>query len=270
MRRKGLVLKKSAKVTYSILNLIGFIAVIVVNALAVLLPINNRTTEELSDKYPNLFVPAGITFSVWGIIYILLLIFIIYQFVIAARRGEGERGIFEKIGIWFFLSCIFNVAWILTWHYEMVWLSLIIMVLLFLSLLIIYVRLGTGRPGIKVSERICVNIPFSTYIGWITIATIANATAFLVQINWNRFGLSEQLWTIIVIAVGAIITLATVYSRNDIFYCFVVIWALAGIMIKRFSEGATWANPIVITLIIAIALIGLSVIIQLIRKKKIY
>ncbi len=264
------MLKKSAKITYSILNFIGFIAVVVVNALAVLLPINNRTTEELSDKYPNLFVPAGITFSVWGIIYLLLFIFIIYQFAVASRRGQEERGIFEKIGLWFFISCIFNVAWIIAWHYEMVWLSLIIMVLLFLSLLIIYVRLGTGRPGIRVSERICVNIPFSVYIGWITIATIANATALLVQINWNRFGLSEQLWAVIVIAVGAVITLATVYSRNDIFYCFVVIWALAGIIIKRFAEGGTWTSPVIITVIIAIALIGLSVIIQLIRKKKIY
>ena len=264
------MLKRSVKTTLSILNFIGFIAVVVVNALAVLLPINNKTTQELSDKYPNLFVPAGITFSVWGIIYILLFIFIIYQFAVAARRGHEERGIFEKIGIWFFISCIFNVAWILAWHYEIVWLSLIIMVLLFLSLLIIYIRLGTGRPGIRVSERICANIPFSVYIGWITIATIANVTALLVQINWNRFGLSEQLWAVIVIAFGAIITLATVYSRNDIFYCFVVIWALAGILIKRFAQGDTWASPVIITVIIAIALIGLSVIIQLVRKKRIY
>src|SRR5665811_272559 len=198
------MLKKSAKITYSFLNFIGFVAVVVANALAVILPINNRSTQELSDKYPNLFVPAGITFSIWGIIYILLLLFIVYQFVVAFKRSSGERGIFEKIGIVFFISCIFNVAWIFAWHYEIIWLSLIIMVLLLISLISIYVSLGTGRSRIKNSEKILVNIPFSVYLGWITIATIANATAFLVKINWSKFGISDQLWTIIIIAVGVI------------------------------------------------------------------
>ena len=211
------MLKKSTKATYSFLNLIGFLAVVIVNALAVILPINNMTTQQLSDKYPNLFVPAGITFSIWGIIYLLLLVFIIYQFIVAFRRSSDERGIFEKISILFFISCIFNVAWILAWHYEIVWLSLIIMVLLLISLISIYVRLGTGKPGIRNSEKIMINIPFSVYLGWITIATIANATAFLVKINWNKFGISDQLWTVIVIAVGVIITLAIVFSRNESF-----------------------------------------------------
>src|SRR4030042_6141001 len=176
------MLSRSARITYSFLNFIGFLAVVLVNTLAVILPINNRTTQELSDKYPNLFVPAGITFSIWGVIYILLILFIIYQFVVAFRKSSDERGIFEKIGILFFLSCGFNVAWILAWHYKLVWLSLIIMVLLLLSLIFIYIRLGTGRIGIKNYEKGFVNIPFSIYLGWITLATITNVTAFLVNI----------------------------------------------------------------------------------------
>jgi len=264
------MLKKSTKITYSFLNFIGFLAVVSVNALAVILPINNRTTQELSDKYPNLFVPAGITFSIWGIIYILLLLFTIYQFVIAFRRSSDERGIFEKIGILFFISCIFNVAWILAWHYEIVWLSLIIMVLLLISLILIYIRLGTGRSQVRNSEKISVNIPFSVYLGWITIATIANVTAFLVKINWNKFGVSDQLWTVIVIAVGVIITLATVFSRNDIFYCLVVIWALVGILLKRIADNSMPDQLVIITSIVGIAIVGLGIIVQLIRKKKIY
>ncbi len=261
---------RNTKITYAFLNLIGFLAVVVVNSLAVILPINNLTTQELSDKYPNLFVPAGITFSIWGIIYILLALFIIYQFVVAFRKNAGERGIFEKIGILFFLSCIFNVGWILAWHYEIVWLSLIIMALLLITLILIYVRIGTGRPGIRNSEKILVNIPFSTYLGWITIATIANVTAYLVKIGWDGFGISEQLWTIIVIAVGVVITLLTVFSRNDIFYCLVVIWALAGIIIKRTADASGTYNSIIITSIAGIALIAIGIIIQLIRKRKIY
>lgn len=264
------MLSRSTKVIYSFLNFIGFLAVVFVNALAVLLPINNRTTQELSDKYPNLFIPAGITFSIWGIIYIFLLLFVVYQFIIAFRKASDEKGIFEKIGILFFISCIFNVAWILAWHYEIVWLSLIIMALLLISLISIYVRLGTGRPGIRNTEKIFVNIAFSVYLGWITIATIANVTAFLVKINWNKFGLSDQLWTIIVIAVGVLITLITVFSRNDIFYCFVVIWALVGILLKRMADNSMPDQLVIIASIAGISIIGLGIILQLIRKKKIY
>ena len=264
------MLSKTTRITYSFLNFIGFLAVVIVNALAVILPINNRTTQQLSDKYPNLFVPAGITFSIWGIIYILLLVFIIYQFIVAFRKSSLERDIFEKISILFFISCIFNVSWILAWHYEIVWLSLIIMVLLLISLIYIYLRLGTGKPGIRNSEKIMVNIPFSVYLGWITIATIANATAFLVQINWNKFGIGDQLWTVIVIAVGVIITLATVFSRNDIFYCFVVIWALTGILLKRIADSSMPDQMVIISSIVGMSLIGLGIIVQLIRKKKIY
>ena len=235
--------------------------------MAVLLPINNNTTQTLSDKYPNLFVPAGITFSIWGIIYILLLLFAIYQFVIAFKRVPDERGIFEKTGILYFISCIFNVGWILAWHYEIVWLSLIIMALLLISLISIYVRLGTGRHGIRNSEKILVNIPFSVYLGWITIATIANVTAFLVKINWNKFGINDQLWTIIVIAVGVLITIITLFSRNDIFYCFVVIWALAGILLKRMANNSMPDQLVIIASITGISIIGLGIILQLIRKK---
>ncbi len=264
------MLKKSTKITYSFLNFIGFLAVVAVNALAVILPINNRTTQELSDKYPNLFVPAGITFSIWGIIYLLLLLFIIYQFVVAFRQSSDERGIFERIGILFFISCIFNVAWILAWHYEIVWLSLIIMALLLISLISIYIRLSIGRAQVRNSEKILVNIPFSVYLGWITIATIANITAFLVKINWNKFGISDQLLTVIVIAVGVIITLAIVFSRNDIFYCLVVIWALVGILLKRIADSSMPDQLVIIASTAGISIVGLGIILQLIRKKKIY
>ncbi|MHB1346311.1 MAG: hypothetical protein ACYCXK_02360 [Candidatus Humimicrobiaceae bacterium] len=264
------MLSRPAKIIYSFLNFIGVLAVIFVNALAVLLPINNRTTQELSDKYPNLFVPAGITFSIWGIIYILLILFAVYQFVIAFRKVSDERGIFEKIGILFFISCIFNIAWILAWHYEIVWLSLIIMALLLISLILIYVRLRTGSPGIQNTEKILVNIPFSVYLGWITIATIANATAFLVKINWNKFGISDQFWTIILIAIGVLITLIILFSRNDIFYCFVVIWALVGILLKRMEDNSMPDQLVIIASIAGISIIGLGIILQLARKKRIY
>jgi len=264
------MLRRSTKITYALLNFIGLIGVIVVNALAVILPINNITTGELSDKYPNLFVPAGITFSIWGVIYLLLILFIIYQFVAAFRKSQDERGIFEKIGILFFLSCGFNIAWILAWHYEIVWLSLIIMVLLLLSLIFIYIRLDTGRVRIKNYEKVFVNIPFSIYLGWITIATIANVTAYLVNINWDRFGMREQFWTVIVIAVGIILTYAILFSRNDIFYALIVVWALVGILLKKIADTSIPDALVTFTSITGIVIAVIGIIAQLIRKKKIY
>jgi hypothetical protein len=264
------MLRKSQKIIYALLNLIGFTAVIAVNTLAMTLPINNLTTGEVSDKYPNLFVPAGITFSIWGVIYVFLALFIIYQLVISFKKSTGKRGLFEKVGLLFFISCIFNVSWIFAWHYGIVWLSLAIMILLLISLMSIYVRLGTGRAGIKNHEKFFVNIPFSLYLGWITVATIANVTAYLVSINWNGFGISEQLWAVILIAAAVFITLLTLFSRNDIFYSLVAIWAFVGILLKRIADTASSDNLVLIASIAGIAVIALGIILQLIRKKKVY
>jgi len=262
--------KKSVRIFLSFLNLIGFLATVIVNALAVILPINNKTTVELSDKYPNLFVPAGLTFSIWGIIYILLAFFTVYQMVIAFKNTTDEKGLFEKVGIMFFISSILNVGWILAWHYEIVWLSLIIMVLLLVSLITIYLRLKIGKSDSRNSEKVFVHIPFSVYLGWITIATIANVTALLVKTGWNRFGLSEQFWAVSVIVVGILITLAMLFFRNDIFYCLVVDWALIGILLKRLTDKNTPTQFVIIATIVGIAVITIGIIIQKIRSKSLY
>jgi hypothetical protein len=261
---------KSKKIFLSFLNLIGFLAIVIVNSLAVMLPINNRTTEELSDKYPNLFVPAGLTFSIWGIIYILLAFFIVYQLIAAFKEKIGERGLFEKIGVIFFISAVLNVGWILAWHYEIVWLSLVIMLMLLASLLAIYIRLKIGKSDARVSEKVFGHIPFSVYLGWITIATIANVTALLVKVGWGRFGLSEQFWTVLVITVGIFIALAMLFIRNDIFYCLVVDWAFIGILIKRLSDKTASALPVIITIIVGLSVITIGIIIQKIRSRSLY
>jgi len=262
--------KRPVKIFLSFLNLAVFLAMVVVNALATILPINNKTTGELSDQYPNLFVPSGLTFSIWGMIYVLLAIFVVYQMVIAFKRDSGGRGIFEKIGLLFFLSSLLNIGWILAWHYEIVWLSLVLMALLFASLISIYLRLRIGKSDAGNPEKALAHAPFSVYLGWITIATIANVTALLVDIGWDRFGLSEQFWAVLVIAVGIIIALLVIFTRNDMFYCLVVDWSLVGILLKRLEDINTPAQSIIITVITGIILVTLGIIIQLARKKKIY
>jgi len=257
---------KSRVLSLSILNMLGFLGVVIVNALAVTLPINNKTTEQLSDQYPNLFVPAGLTFSIWGVIYILLAIFVIYGLIIAFRKDTQKLSFIENIGILFFISCLANIGWIFAWHYEILPLSLVLMLLLLGSLITIYLRLRIGKSDSTRIVKYLVHLPFSIYLGWITIATIANVTALLVDVNWNTFGLGEQFWAVAVIIVGIAIALSILFTRKDIFYCLVVDWALLGILLKRLADSTPVQNVIVIT-IVGMVFISIGIITQIIRRK---
>ena len=259
-------MNKSRLPFLSILNVLGFLGVVIVNALAVTLPLNNKTTGELSDQYPNLFVPAGLTFSIWGVIYILLAIFVIYGLVVAIRKDSEKSSFIENIGIHFLISCLANIGWIFAWHYEILALSLVLMLILLGSLITIYLRLRIGKSDSTRTEKYVVHLPFSIYLGWITIATIANVTALLVDINWNTFGLSEPFWAIAVIIVGIAITLSVLFTRKDIFYCLVVDWALLGILLKRLADSTPVQSVIVVS-IVGMALITVGIIVQIIRKR---
>ncbi|MDD5014085.1 MAG: hypothetical protein PHW73_03140, partial [Atribacterota bacterium] len=131
----------SLRKTLSILNLLGFFGMVFVNYLAVTLPLNNQTTGELSDQYPNLFVPAGFTFSIWGVIYLLLAIFVIYQLIYAFKKNLQNSSFLEKIGFLFFVSSLANLSWIFAWHFKLVSLSLFLMLTLLGSLITIYLKL---------------------------------------------------------------------------------------------------------------------------------
>jgi hypothetical protein len=257
---------KSRRIILSILNLIGFLAMVIVNALAVILPINNKTTGQLSDQYPNLFVPVGLTFSIWGVIYTLLAILVIFQVVATIKNDKEGLSAFEKIGYLFFGSSFLNIGWIFAWQYEIVPLSLVIMLMLLGCLIAIYFRLNIGRKGALKTTRYIIHLPFSIYLGWITIATIANVTAFLVSIKWDRFGLSEQFWTVAVIIVGIAIALSMLITRQDIYFGLVVDWALVGIFIKRLADTIP-AQSVITTAIVGITIITIGIITQIARRK---
>ncbi|SRR6056297_432430 len=252
--------KNNKNITFlKILNLVSLVLVLIVNFLANYLPINGYNTGELSDMYPNLFVPAGITFSIWGVIYLLLAIFVIYQFIPFSKKNEVRENILRKIGYLFFLSSIFNAAWILTWHYLYVFLSLLVMISLLLTLITLYQRLEIGFKKYSRKMYTIFILPFSIYLGWITVATIANVTAWLVNINWNGFGLSDVFWTILVIIVGLIITLYTLLKRKDIAFSLVIVWAYLGIIIKRYFQDPDPIMSIVYVAAVSIVLIIISI-----------
>jgi hypothetical protein len=216
----------------AIANLLAFIATIIVNTLAITLPINGKTTGELSEMYPNLFVPAGITFSIWSVIYLLLLVFVIWQVVEAFKNSENAR-IVDAIGPWFIVSSLANCSWILAWHYVMPVLSLVIMVILLISLIKIYLNLDSARGDIPKNQRFFAYPVFSIYLGWLTVATIANTAAALVYYGWQGAPLTEATWTIIMISVAIAMGLYFSLFNKDIFYTMVIVWALYGIFLKR-------------------------------------
>ena len=259
--------KSHTVLSMSILNLLGFLGTIVVNTLATTLPINNKTTGELSDLYPNLFTPAGLTFTIWGLIYVLLAIFVVYQLMPSVRRDARKIHFVPIIGPLFFISCLANIGWIYAWHYEIVSLSLVLMLILFGSLLAIYLKLSIGKSEASKTEKYLVHLPFSVYLGWITIATIANVTALMVNINWNAWGLGEQFWAVAVIIVGIAIALSVLFTRKDIFYSLVVDWALLGILLKRLSVTTVPDQNVVVVTIVGLVLISAGIVAQLIRKK---
>jgi hypothetical protein len=205
-----------------ILNVLFFAGMILMNFLANSLPLNNVTTGQLSDSYPNLFVPAGITFSIWGIIYLLLLIFCVMQFTVT---GTGQQAV-SSISWMFALSCILNALWIVCWHYRQLAVSLLVMLAILVTLIFINMSLRSFPAGL-------IKAAFGIYLGWICIATIANVTTLLVNYGWNGFGIHEQTWAIIMIIFGALIVSATIIRLNNPFIGLSVVWAFIGIALKR-------------------------------------
>ena len=238
-------------------NIIAVILTIIVNGLANILPIGGKNTGELSDNIPNLFVPAGLTFAIWGIIYVLIILFAIYLAKDLFKKEKTTKSFLEKISYFFILASLANIIWIFLWHYEQILLSLLAMILLFISLLMIYLRLNMGIEKVSMKEKLFVHVPISVYIGWITVATIANVTAVLVTIGWDGFGISEEIWTMLVIIIATIITILILVTRKDYAYSTVIVWALIGIYLKRIADDSIYGvqTQIAYTAVISIVLI---------------
>lgn len=229
-----------------ILAALAYVAMVTVNSLANILPINNRTTGEVSDAYTNLFAPAGLTFSIWGLIYLLLAGYVIFQFT---KDGQNKEGLIKKINPLFIATSLVNIAWIFAWHYDYIGLS----VILISTLLILLIKIADilRKEQFIGSEKLFISVPFSIYFGWITVATIANVTTFLVGLGWNGFGISDFVWTSIVLLVGALIGILRLKKDRNIAYGLVLIWAYLGILLKHFSvAGFNGQYPVVIATVI--------------------
>jgi hypothetical protein len=221
------------KNTYTkILAGVAYVAMVVMNFLANGLPINNRSTGDISDAYPNLFAPAGPAFSIWGLIYLLLGAYVIYQFM---KKDEKTEELVQKTNPLFIATSLANISWIFAWHYDYIGLSVLIMA----TLLILLIKIADilRKEQFTSLQKLFIWAPFSVYFGWITVESIANITVFLVSLGWNGFGIADFVWTSIILLVGAMIGILRMRKDSNIAYGMVLVWAYSWILFKHMSAG---------------------------------
>lgn len=212
------------------MNLLAAVVTIAFNVLANALPLNGLNTGDISNRFAVYFVPAGYVFSIWGLIYAGWLAFAFYQ--LGAARRESPR--LRAVGYLFALSGVANMAWLWFWHHEQFAVTVVVMLVLLATLIAIYVRLGIGRvQPASGAERWCVDIPLSLYLGWITVATIANVTTAIAALAPAIPDGTAQVWAIIMIAVTVVLSAIVGITRRDVAYLLVIVWALVGIAIKH-------------------------------------
>jgi hypothetical protein len=244
------------------INVIAFALTVLVNGLAGSTTIlGGKLTAEISDANPTLITPAGYVFSIWGIIYILLGIFVVFQALPSQRGGDYH----ERVSWLFALSGLLNIVWLFLWQFEYLSLSVVVMFLLLATLIAIYLRLNIGRSKVELREKLAVHVPFSVYLGWITIASIANVSVTLVSVKWDGFGISQETWATLIIVIALLITLLVVATRKDVAYGLVIIWALVGIAVKQSGNQNIVTIAETSAIIVAIALAA-SIVLSRLRR----
>jgi translocator protein len=243
-----------------IVVIVTYIGTLLVNYLSNALPLNGVTAGEVSDALFTYFTPAGYAFSIWGLIYLGLTGFVVYQ----ALPSQRDNPMLRRVGYLFALTSVLNAAWLFAWHYGYYILSVVLMLGLLATLLAIYVRLDLGLPAAKRrldfrnwADRWLVHIPFSLYTAWITVATVANVAGTLVYYEWGGWGISEPLWSVIMMGVATLITGAVLFNRRNFPHAGVVIWALVAISVNQTAVPLVSNAAIVYAIIVAVlALIG--------------
>lgn len=229
---------------------------LVINALANIIPLNNLTTAEISDSFQVLFVPAGYVFAIWGVIYLGLIVFAVYQ----ALPQKKTDPLMRKVGYPFALSGVANSAWIFLWHFQHFLLTVFAMLSLLVLLIYIYLRLEIGKKPVKLLERWMVQIPISIYLGWISVATIANISDVLYYLGWNGGGIQAATWTVIMLAVALVLGLIISFTRQDVFFVLVLAWAFVGIAVKQASVPevavGAWIAATLSAILVVVSLFG--------------
>lgn len=230
-----------------------------VNYLANALPIAGRTTGDISDSFPVRFTPAGYVFSIWSLIYLGLIAYAIYQALPSQRANPRLRAI-----TWpFILSCMANTTWIVVWHYGFTWVALGLIITFLLSLIVIYIRLYPSFPTVSTAERWTTHIPFRIYTGWLTVATIANATIALYDVGWQGAPLTAATWAALLVVIATAIGLFFALRLRDAAYTLVLVWAFVGIYVEQND-----APTIAYTALVMAGVLGVAAVIALVWRQR--
>jgi len=224
-----------------IITILITLLTITVNVLANTLPLNGQETGEISDRFAIYFVPAGYVFSIWGLIYLGLMAFTIYQ----ALPGQRDNHLLKKIYPAYWLANIANSAWIFLWHYELFPLTILAMITLLASLIYIYIQFSRPNVDLTKSEKLFVKLPVSVYLGWISVATIANFSQVLFFLEWDGWGIASTAWAAFMIMIAAILGLLMRLLENDTAFVLVLIWAFIGIAISQ-ADAPLVANVAIV------------------------
>ncbi len=244
------------KKSLQILNGIAFVSMIFINYLSNTGLINGNTNATVSQAYENLFTPAGYAFSIWGIIYLLLLGFVIYQGLGLFSKTK-DNDLATQVGWWFVISCIANSFWLFAWLHEEMGLSVLIMLVLLFSLIKIVLRTNMERWDAPFKTILFLWWPFCIYIGWISVALIANMAAYLTKVGWDGFGLSDVFWTITMIIIAGILNLFVTWNRNMREFALVGAWALIAIAVA--NEDVSQSVVTTALIVAAVLLISSSI-----------
>ncbi|MGM9949896.1 MAG: TspO/MBR family protein [Lysinibacillus sp.] len=217
-----------------ILMLIAYVIMVTTNALANILPINGQTTSEISNRLDVPFTPAGYVFSIWGLIYFLLAIWLIAAFT----NRNTDKVVPAKTGSLFILSCLLNATWLFSFHYEQFVLSSVIIVALLITLIFIHQSYPKG------DSRFGGRLPFSFYLGWISVATIANIN-YTLKFHDVSLGIGEIEGTIGLVIIAGLLGIAGRYLSDDPFYALVFVWAIIGIGVANSGTGLETASYMV-------------------------
>jgi hypothetical protein len=251
---------KSIK-TLAVLNTLFFLLHLLPSQLTQLELLNGQTIGDVSNKYPTLFTPAGITFAIWGLIYLALIGFCVYHLLKAFNADENHEANedLRQIGFLFMLNNLATGAWTIAWVYEWLLVTVFLMLPQLVTLLQIHLRIGIYDAGRSAASRWFTQFPLSIYFGWICIATIANISAALVGFKWNGFGLSPEAWAIGMVAVATLLTLFVVINRRNPYVGLVTIWAFYGIILKHQALQLPESIPIINTAWTGLFIVALAV-----------
>lgn len=256
-------------ISFRFLAAFSYFVMVITNIFTNIIPLNGKTTGQISDMYPTLIAPAGYTFAIWGVIYVLLFAFIIFQLQrFDTNNGKLDPSIMRQIRILYITSSFANAVWIFAWHYEFIAFSLMLMIVILFCLIIINKILS--EEVLNKKESLLLSLPFGVYYGWITIATVANTATLLVSISWRGFGITEEQWTVLILIITYLIATYRTHQNHNIGYCLTIIWALIGIGVKNYSSYLLGGQnrSIVITTVIGVILMTLLTIYSICIKKK--